>query len=489
MVNENATYYTKDIMEQVKSANNIVDVISECIPVKRYGLDIVGQCPFHEGEDFALLISDKKQVYQCADCDASGDVYSFVMNFKHISLREATEYLAARAGITLPDPHESITGRKERETTLAINKEAAQFYFRNLTNKQDLTGLDYLHQRGLNDQIIMRFGIGYATPRSDDLYQHLKEKGFTDKQLEKSGLISFYKNSAHDKFRSRVMCPIVDTDKNVVGFSGRLVGSEQPKQKGNEQPKYKNSPATLPFDKKTVLYGLNLAKKTQRHEMILCEGNLDVIAMHQAGFDNAVASLGTALSKEHANILSQYTDSVHLIYDSDAPGIKATLRALPLLREAGIKADVVHLEPYKDPDEFLKAEGAQAFDERLSNAENGYMFEIRIEYGNYDLHDAEQTHQMLVEFGGSLISKPEEIKSAYIDAMKAYIEHYDEILANNYYLPARTTASDTGISVVREEAETPESPIDTDATKESKNDRGEEKSVVDTSWLDDFTVR
>lgn len=477
MITQEATYYPAKVMAQVKEANDIVDVISDFVPVKRYGDDVIGICPFHPGDDNSLLISVPKQLYQCYDCGASGDVFSFVMKYKNISLKEATEFLAERKGIELPEPHVSRIGSREREDTFLINKEAAKFYYKNIQGP-DKTGLDYLHERGLKNHTISKFGIGYASPEGNHLYDYLKEKGFTNQQLEKSGLISFYNGKGIDKFKGRVMCPIVDTERNVLGFSGRVIG--------DGTPKYKNSPATLSFDKKAVLYGLNLAQNTKRNDMIVCEGNMDVISMHQAGFDNAVASLGTAFSKEHAEILSEYTDHVHLIFDSDEPGVKAAIRALPIVREAGLDADIVHLEPYKDPDEFIRAESAQKFEERLLSAEDSFMFEVRNLYKGYDLHNPERTQDMLVEFGQTLVGKPDDLKSSYILAMKEYIEHYDEISANGYYALERDS-SDTSFFAVPDEDE-PEEEMENPDFMDNSDMKDNESVIIDTSWLDEYTI-
>ena len=469
MIKQEATYYPTKVMEQVKEANDIVDVISDFVPVKRYGDDVIGVCPFHPGDDNSLLISVPKQLYQCYDCGASGDVFSFVMQYKSVSLKEATEFLAERKGIELPEPHVSRIGSREREDTFLINKEAAKFYYKNIQGP-DKAGLDYLHERSLTNHTISKFGIGYASPEGNHLYAYLKEKGFTDQQLEKSGLISFYNGKGIDKFKGRVMCPIVDTERNVLGFSGRVIG--------DGTPKYKNSPATLSFDKKAVLYGLNIAQNTHRNSMIICEGNLDVISMHQAGFDNAVASLGTAFTKEHAIILQQYTDHVHLIFDSDDAGVKATLRALPILRDQGLTSDIVHLEPYNDPDEFLKSKGPAAFESRLEHAEDSYMFEVRNIYKDYDISDPSQTQQMLVDFSQTLLGMPEDQKDAFIQSMKDYIEHYDD---ESYYKES-PYSGDNKMTIMQEEKSS------TDLEAEDADPAAAGETRIDTSWLDEYSL-
>ena len=463
------TFYPKKTMDKIKESNDIVDVISDFVPVKNYGEDIVAVCPFDKEGGYTLLISKDKQLYDCYECGASGDVFSFIMQYKNASLKEAAEYLAERSGIMLPKPMIGHIGRQEREDIFKINKEAANFYYQNM-RADDKTGLNYLHGRGLTNHTIARFGNGFAQPKADALYQHLKEKGYSDDQLAQSGLISFYHGKGTDKFRNRVMCPIVDTDRTVLGFSGRIVG--------DGEPKYKNSPATLPFDKRTVLYGLNIAQNTHRNSMIICEGNLDVISMHQAGFDNAVASLGTAFTKEHAMILQQYTDHVHLIFDSDDAGVKAALRALPILRDQGLTTDIVHLEPYKDPDEFLKAEGPAAFESRLEHAEDSYMFDIKNTYKEYDLSNPSQTQQMLVDFAQTLLGLPEEQKDAFIQAMKDYIEHY----ADEGYYKESPYFGDNKMTIMQEEKSS------TDLEAEDADPAATGETRIDTSWLDEYSL-
>ncbi len=461
-----AASYSEDVVEKIRAQSDIVDVIRSYIPVGRHNGDILAKCPFHDGTKYTLFISKERQMYQCIDCGEAGDVFTFVMKFLKVSLREAAEILAEKAGIELPLPEEDTTGKQEREAILSINRAAALFFVKQLYNKDGAAGLDYLRQRGITDALIRRFGIGYAGDSSDALYRHLKAKGFSNKDLELSGL--FFRKNGHtfDKFQRRVICPIVTPDKNVVGFSGRTICGED--------PKYRNSPSTLAFDKKTVLYGLNLMKNTERKELILCEGNMDVVMMNQAGFDNTIGCLGTALSKEHALILAKYTDTVHLMFDSDDAGRKAAQRALPILRAVGIKADVVHLEPYKDPDEFIRTEGAQELDQRILSAEDGYLFEIRTTYSAYDLHEPNAIQEMFEAFVGSLLGREDKVKVAYIEAMKQYIAHYDEISSGHYF--SQRTSLDTGISIC-ESNQMAEHPSEREATNSQHHPR------VNTSWL------
>ncbi len=474
MPNE-ATYYPKEVMAQVKEASDIVAVISEITTVTKAGPDIIAQCPFCKKEhdkSGMIAISASKQLFVCLDCGANGDVFSFVTKYLNASLREATEYLAKRAGVNLPAPRASKLGKKERETILTLNREAALFFVAKLNDKATPAGADYLRERGISKATARKFGLGYAPSGQDELYQHLLSKGYTLEQMKQAELVGEYRGAIHDKFRNRLMCPVVTPDRQVVGFSGRILG--------DGKPKYKNSTSSLVFDKKATLFGLNHAQHSQRNEIILCEGNLDVISMHQAGFDNTVASLGTAFSKEQASIIAKYADTVHLLYDSDEPGVKATLSALPILRDAGLSVDIVHLGDFKDPDEFLKSNSPQELDARLSCAEDSYLFEIRKKYGQYNVHDEDQKREMLIQFGSEILSKPMEIKNQCIAAMQKYIEHYDEVLNGTYQAKAKDSER---ISVV--------APIE-NASKESHVSVAATRSVpqtrVDVSWLKDCTI-
>lgn len=464
-------YYPRKIVNSIKENADLIHVIAEYIKTDCHGETATALCPFHDHEDDAgnsLLISNKTRTWQCTECGENGDVFSFLMKYKGISMNEAIELLAAKEEITLPEPKEAKAGKKEREIILKINLEAARYYFHSLKGN-DHRGIEYLHQRGLSNHTIKQFGIGFAPAGRDGLYQYLIRKGYTKEQLSESGLFSFYENRTYDKFRNRVMCPVIDTERNVLGFSGRTVAGED--------PKYKNSPATFAFDKKTVLYGLNIAKDSSRSDMILCEGNMDVISLHQAGFDNAVASLGTAFSKEHSLILKGYTDHIHLVFDSDDPGIKAALRAIPILQAAGIHSDVVHLDPYKDPDEFIRAEGAHGFQNRLDNAENSIMFKIRNEFTEYDMHASEDRIKATQEFSYQLIGQPDSIKKEYVSVWQEFLKHYDEIQKGEYIKTHWKDPNFTAVSYTDQPKEPPE-----------EISESSECAFVDTSWLEDYSL-
>ncbi len=376
-------YYPDDVIEEVRRRNDIVDVISSYVKLQRKGSSYFGLCPFHNEKTPSFSVSPGKQMYYCFGCGAGGSVFNFIMEYENCSFPEAVQMLADRAGISLPEEEYSGDAKKQHDLknqVYEINKTAAKFYHYQLRSEQGTRGMDYLRGRGLTDETIVHFGLGYAGPDGKMLYHYLKEQGISDQLLKESGLMQVNERQGmYDKFWNRVIFPIMDIHNKVIGFGGRVMG--------DAKPKYLNSPETLIFDKSRNLYGLNYARSSKKHSFLLCEGYMDVITLHQAGFTNAVASLGTALTSQHAALLKRYTDEVILTYDSDDAGIKAALRAIPLLKEAGVSARVLHMDPCKDPDEFIRAQGAKAFQERIDQAENSFMFELSVMEKSYDMKD------------------------------------------------------------------------------------------------------
>ena len=356
--------YSREVIDEVISRNDIVDVISGYVKLKKNGSSYTGLCPFHNEKSPSFSVSGQRQLYHCFGCGAGGNVITFVMEYENMTFLEAVKMLGERAGVALPQTSMSEEDRKERgirDRLLEINKIAATYYYRQLRSENGKAGLDYLKKRELSDSTINSFGLGYATQSTGNLYKLLKDKGYDDDILKESGLFT-YERGIHEKFWNRVIFPIMDINNKVIGFGGRVMG--------DAKPKYLNSPETRLFDKSRNLYGLNIARTSRKPNMIICEGYMDVISMHQAGFNQAVASLGTALTPGHARLLKRYTDNVLITYDSDEAGVKAALRAIPILKEAGLSTKVINMRPYKDPDEFIKAMGAEAFQERIDNAEN-----------------------------------------------------------------------------------------------------------------------
>lgn len=396
--------YSSDVIDEVISRNDIVDVISGYIKLKKSGSSYVGLCPFHNEKSPSFSVSGTRQLYHCFGCGAGGNVITFVMEYENFTFLEAVKLLADRAGIALPENNSSSEERANRDIKaklLEINKYAATYYFRQLKSEKGKLGLDYLKKRELSDETINRFGLGYAPQSTGELYKQLKEQGYNDDLLKESGLFT-YERGIHEKFWNRVIFPIMDINNKVIGFGGRVMG--------DAKPKYLNSPETKLFDKSRNLYGLNIARTSRKPNMIICEGYMDVISMHQAGFSQAVASLGTALTPGHARLLKRYTDQVLITYDSDEAGVKAALRAIPLLKEAGLSTKVINMRPYKDPDEFMKALGAEAFQERIYKAQNSFMYEIGIIEKKYDRQDPEESTRFEREVAAKLVGFSEKLE-------------------------------------------------------------------------------
>lgn len=396
--------YSREVIDEVISRNDIVDVISGYVKLKKNGSSYTGLCPFHNEKSPSFSVSGQRQLYHCFGCGVGGNVITFIMEYENMTFLEAVKMLGERAGVALPETSVSEQDKKERvirDRLLEINKIAATYYYRQLRSDRGRTGLEYLKKRKLSDSTINSFGLGFASQSTGELYKLLKEKGFDDDLLKESGLFT-YERGIHEKFWNRVIFPIMDINNKVIGFGGRVMG--------DAKPKYLNSPETRLFDKSRNLYGLNIARTSRKPNMIICEGYMDVISMHQAGFNQAVASLGTALTPGHARLLKRYTDNVLITYDSDEAGVKAALRAIPILKEAGLSTKVINMRPYKDPDEFIKAMGAEAFQERIDNAENSFMYEIGVMQSKYDRKDPESETAFEREVAAKLVTFQEKLE-------------------------------------------------------------------------------
>lgn len=424
-------YYSDELIEEVRSRNDIVDVIGGYVRLKKKGSTYFGLCPFHNEKTGSFSVSPNKQMYYCFGCGAGGNVFTFLMQYENFTFGEAMQSLADRVGIELPQQEMTSAQRREadrRTRLLEINKEAAKYFYTLLRSPRGHKAYQYFKKRELSDETMQKFGLGYSDQYSDDLYRYLRKKGYDDDILKDSGLITIDEvRGGHDKFWNRAMFPIMDVHNRVIGFGGRVMG--------DGEPKYLNSPETRIFDKSRNLYGLNIARTTRKSQLLLCEGYMDVIALHQAGFDNAVASLGTALTSGHANLLKRYTKEVYLTYDSDGAGVKAALRAIPILKEVGIVTKVINMRPYKDPDEFIKALGAEEYQKRIDEAENSFLFEIRIMQENYDMNDPESKTAFYNEIAQKLLGFSEELeRNNYIEAVaEKYQIGFDNLrkLVNN----------------------------------------------------------
>lgn len=435
-------YYSDDIIEEVRSGNDIVDVISGYVKLHKKGGTYFGLCPFHNEKSPSFSVSAGKQLYYCFGCGAGGNVFTFLMEYENYSFQEALAFLAERIGVTLPKQEMSERSRQEADLRMRImemNKLAATYYYLQLQQEQGKTGLAYLKKRGLTEETIKKFGLGYANQYNNSIYQYLKKKGFEDSILKESGLVNIdEKRGGYDRFWNRVMFPIMDQNNRVVGFGGRVMGAGE--------PKYLNSPETKVFDKSRNLYGIQRVRVSKKSYVLLCEGYMDVIALNQAGFDNAAASLGTAFTPGHAGLLKRYTKEVYLTFDSDSAGIRAAQRAIPILKSAGLFVKVIDMQPYKDPDDFIKALGAEAYEERIKNAQNSFMFEILVMEQDYNLEDPESKTAFYHEAAIKILQFEEEIeRNNYMEAFalkyKTGYETFKKLvysLGNKQLLPERT---------------------------------------------------
>ncbi len=411
-------YFSEEIIAEVQQKNDIVDVISQYVHLQKKGSNYTCCCPFHNEKTPSFSVNQARQIYKCFGCGEGGSVITFLQKYENMTFPEAIKFLAERAGVTLPEETNSKANRareNRRARLLEVNKEAAKYYYYILRSERGNVGMDYLERRGLTEDTRNQFGLGYASISGNDILAYLKSKGFKDEEIRDSGLAGFSEQKGlSSKFWNRVMFPIQDSNHRVIGFGGRVMGEGE--------PKYLNSPETEIFDKSRNLYGLNFARTSRKKNFILCEGYMDVIALHQAGFNQAVASLGTAFTSGQANLLRRYTTDVLLAYDSDGAGTKAAIRAIQILRETGLYSKVINMKPYKDPDEFIKNLGAQEFQKRIDEAENSFLFRVRIAEQNFDMQDADGRTRFYKEVAGMLSEFADEIER----------ENYLTAVANQY---------------------------------------------------------
>ena len=367
-------------LDELAARNPIEEVVGQYVNLKRSGSNLFGLCPFHGEKTPSFSVAPDKGIYYCFGCHKGGGVINFEMEIEGLSYPDAVRALAQRAGMEVPDDEEYQSRYRKQERLWALSKEAARFFVSQLYAPVGAEGLRYAQSRGMSKGTLTRFGIGFAPDSWDSLCKAMRAKGYTDEELKDAGLVSLSQKNGniYDRFRNRLMFPIIDVRGNVIGFGGRVMD--------NSTPKYLNSPETEIFNKRKNLFALNVAKKTKLGYLILVEGYMDAIALHQYGFDCAVASLGTSLTEEHAVLLSRYTEQVVLIYDGDEAGQNATKRAIPMLEKAGLQVKVLQMRDAKDPDEFLKKFGADRFKLLLEESSNRVEYQLRAIQKKYDLN-------------------------------------------------------------------------------------------------------
>ena len=427
--------YPEHVIEEIREQSDIISIISEYTSLNKKGSSYVGLCPFHNEKTPSFSVSEEKQLYYCFGCGAGGNVITFLMQKENMTFIEAIKYLAERENIKLDETYlseEEAQNNKKRSELLEILKESAIYFHYNLRAPENQEALDYFLGRGLSMETIKHFGLGYASHQFNGLYEYLKAKGYSDTLLLESGLFLQGKQNSqmiYDRFAGRVIYPIFDLSKKVIAFGGRVLDGSL--------PKYLNSPENILFNKSRNLYGMHIAKQTKASYFILVEGYMDVIAMHQAGFDQTVASLGTAFTPGHAKLLKRHTNEVIILYDSDGAGQKAALRAIPILRNEGLKVKVLLLQEGKDPDEYLKTHGYDAMKTLLEGAPSDLWFQIRTVEKKFDLVVPEEKVKFLQEIAGILAETSSSIEQAiYLkEISKAYEIDEEAFKAemNRYY--------------------------------------------------------
>ena len=414
-------FYPQDVLDDIRMGNDIVDVIGSFVKLKRSGSSYVGLCPFHKEKTPSFSVNRDNQFFHCFGCGASGNVFGFLMQHQNYSFQDAVKYLADRINYKLPEAAFSPDYEQKkqlRKKLCDIHKTAARFYYEKLNSTDGKFAAAYLDERRISRKARIKYGLGYAPVSTAALYKKLVSEGYENSDIEKSGLVVKREDGSYrDKFFNRLMFPIINVYGDIIGFGGRVIGQGE--------PKYLNSPETEIFSKSKNLYSLNFARLSKMREFILVEGYMDVISIYQAGFHNVVAALGTAFNENHAKTLKAYADSVILLFDSDAAGVKAVLRAIPVLDKAGIRVKVLQVTDAKDPDEYIKKFGPTAFGKLLSSAQSQYSFLIDNAAEKYDLTLSED-------------------KISYANEVAKIISSIDNAIEADYYI--KDAADKTGIS-------------------------------------------
>ena len=385
--------FPPSFLDELIARNPIEDVVGQYVSLKRSGSNMFGLCPFHGEKTASFSVSPDKGIYYCFGCHKGGGAVNFMMEVEGLSYPDAVRALAKRVGMQVPEDEQYQSRYRQQERLWALHKEAARFFHSQLYAPIGKAALDYAFGRGMTKSILTTFGVGYAPDSWDSLVKAMLAKGYTEEELKESGLVTVSQKNGRifDRFRDRLMFPIIDVRGNVIAFGGRII------KKDSDAAKYLNSPETLIFNKRKNLFGLNLAKKTKQGFLILVEGNIDVVALHQYGFDNAIASLGTSLTEEQAALMTRYADQVVLIYDGDKAGQNATQRAIPILEKAGLQVKVLQIKDAKDPDEFLRKFGADRFKLLLEESSNRVEYQLAAIRRKYDLREDDQRVKFIAE--------------------------------------------------------------------------------------------
>ena len=385
--------FPPSFIDELVARNPIEDVVGRYVNLRRSGANLFGLCPFHGEKTASFSVAPDKGIYYCFGCHKGGGVINFQMEVEGLSYPDAVRALANRVGMEVPEDEQYQSRYRQQERLWALSKEAARFFHSQLYAPVGKPALEYALGRGMSKSILTTFGVGYAPDSWDNLVKAMRAKGYTDEELKESGLVSVSQKNGNifDRFRDRLMFPIIDVRGNVIGFGGRII------KKDSDAAKYLNSPETLIFNKRKNLFGLNLAKKSKAGFLILVEGNIDVVTLHQYGFDNAIASLGTSLTEEQAALMTRYAEQVILIYDGDKAGQNATQRAIPILEKAGLQVKVLQMKDAKDPDEYLKKFGADKFKLLLEGSSNRVEYQLNAIARKYDIREDDQKVKFINE--------------------------------------------------------------------------------------------
>ena len=393
-------------LDELMARNPIEDVVGQYVTLKRSGSNLFGLCPFHGEKTASFSVAPDKGIYYCFGCHKGGGAVNFIMEVEGMNYPDAVRHLAKRVGMEVPEDEQYQSRYRQQERLWALHKEAARFFHSQLYAPVGKAALEYALGRGMSKYILTTFGVGYAPDSWDSLVRAMKAKGYTEEELKESGLVTVSQKNGNifDRFRDRLMFPIIDVRGNVIAFGGRTI------KKDADVAKYLNSPETLIFNKRKNLFGLNLAKKTKENALILVEGNIDVVTLHQYGFDNAVASLGTSLTEEQAVLMTRYTDQIILIYDGDKAGQNATQRAIPILEKAGLQVKVLQIKDAKDPDEYLKKFGPEKFRLLLEDSSNRVEYQLNAIAKKYDIREDEQKVRFINEAAEFISSLPNAVQ-------------------------------------------------------------------------------